>query len=219
MTISKNGYRVICRIYCQVIKKQSMFFSCLCFVVGAGHEMYFFCTPTTSPCPLSSLSGHIRWASGQGIGMGPRTSGLVFGLGFGPPETHHQMLPWWGLMTLGPVPNVKFAECATKQILDDPRLIDPLQSGKYSPCPTFLWPYHHHLFHTAIQFEGDLETLGSHEPWPQHCKHAGCWGNAGGMQHHRINFNKDHPGFFGKVGMRHYHLKEEPELLPQCQPW
>uniref|UniRef100_A0A2K5QG95 Large ribosomal subunit protein uL15 n=1 Tax=Cebus imitator TaxID=2715852 RepID=A0A2K5QG95_CEBIM len=34
----------------------------------------------------------------------------------------------------------------------------------------------------------------------------GC-GNAGSMHHHRINFDKYHPGYFRKVGMRHYHLK------------
>uniref|UniRef100_A0A8C6E3N7 Large ribosomal subunit protein uL15 n=1 Tax=Moschus moschiferus TaxID=68415 RepID=A0A8C6E3N7_MOSMO len=26
----------------------------------------------------------------------------------------------------------------------------------------------------------------------------GCIGNAGGMRHHRINFDKYHPGYFGK---------------------
>lgn len=26
------------------------------------------------------------------------------------------------------------------------------------------------------------------------------------MLHHRINFDKFHPGYFGKVGMRHYHM-------------
>jgi len=26
------------------------------------------------------------------------------------------------------------------------------------------------------------------------------------MHHHRINMDKYHPGYFGKVGMRHFHL-------------
>merc|ERR1712107_240439 len=30
-------------------------------------------------------------------------------------------------------------------------------------------------------------------------------GNAGGQHHHRINFDKYHPGYFGKVGMRNFH--------------
>merc|ERR1712123_67933 len=30
-------------------------------------------------------------------------------------------------------------------------------------------------------------------------------GNAGGQHHHRINFDKYHPGYFGKVGMRYFH--------------
>ncbi|XP_072693831.1 large ribosomal subunit protein uL15-like [Canis lupus baileyi] len=41
----------------------------------------------------------------------------------------------------------------------------------------------------------------------KHWKHPRGQGNAGDMHHHRINFDKYHPGYFGKVGMRHYHLK------------
>ena len=29
---------------------------------------------------------------------------------------------------------------------------------------------------------------------------------AGGQHHHRILMDKFHPGYFGKVGMRHFHL-------------
>lgn len=29
---------------------------------------------------------------------------------------------------------------------------------------------------------------------------------AGGQHHHRINMDKYHPGYFGKVGMRHFHV-------------
>uniref|UniRef100_A0A2K6SB71 Large ribosomal subunit protein uL15 n=1 Tax=Saimiri boliviensis boliviensis TaxID=39432 RepID=A0A2K6SB71_SAIBB len=39
-------------------------------------------------------------------------------------------------------------------------------------------------------------------------------GNAGGMHHHRISFDKYHPGYFGKVGMRHYHLKRNQSFCP-----
>merc|ERR1712200_63027 len=35
-------------------------------------------------------------------------------------------------------------------------------------------------------------------------------GLAGGQHHHRINFDKYHPGYFGKVGMRHFHVKQNP---------
>lgn len=38
-----------------------------------------------------------------------------------------------------------------------------------------------------------LNFLGKHR------KHPGGRGNAGGMHHHRINFDKYHPGYFGKV--------------------
>ncbi|KAI5065834.1 hypothetical protein GOP47_0018458 [Adiantum capillus-veneris] len=33
-----------------------------------------------------------------------------------------------------------------------------------------------------------------------HRKHPGGRGNAGGMHHHRILFDKYHPGYFGKFG-------------------
>uniref|UniRef100_A0A3Q2T7N6 Large ribosomal subunit protein uL15 n=1 Tax=Fundulus heteroclitus TaxID=8078 RepID=A0A3Q2T7N6_FUNHE len=41
----------------------------------------------------------------------------------------------------------------------------------------------------------------------KHRKLPGGRGNAGCMHHHRINFDIYHLGYFGKVGMRHYHLK------------
>ena len=28
------------------------------------------------------------------------------------------------------------------------------------------------------------------------------------MHHHRINFDKYHPGYFGKLGMRNFHVKQ-----------
>merc|ERR1712189_117073 len=39
----------------------------------------------------------------------------------------------------------------------------------------------------------------------KHRKHPGGRGNAGGQHHHRILFDKYHPGYFGKVGMRFFH--------------
>ncbi|CAI9785141.1 unnamed protein product [Fraxinus pennsylvanica] len=39
----------------------------------------------------------------------------------------------------------------------------------------------------------------------KHRKHPSGRGNAGGMHHHRILFDKYHPGYFGKVGMRYFH--------------
>mmetsp|Transcript_49530 Transcript_49530/g.97108 ORF Transcript_49530/g.97108 Transcript_49530/m.97108 type:complete len:151 (+) Transcript_49530:35-487(+) len=39
----------------------------------------------------------------------------------------------------------------------------------------------------------------------KHRKHPGGRGNAGGQHHHRIWFDKYHPGYFGKVGMRYFH--------------
>ncbi|XP_014777739.1 60S ribosomal protein L27a [Octopus bimaculoides] len=48
----------------------------------------------------------------------------------------------------------------------------------------------------------------------KHRKHPGGRGNAGGLLHHRINFDKYHPGYFGKVGMRHYHLLKHHYYCP-----
>eukprot|EP00727_Mastigamoeba_balamuthi_P012031 m51a1_g7450 putative 60S ribosomal protein L15 (147) ;mRNA; r:105235-106078 len=41
----------------------------------------------------------------------------------------------------------------------------------------------------------------------KHRKHQGGRGNAGGFHHHRTLLDKYHPGYFGKVGMRHFHYK------------
>jgi large subunit ribosomal protein L27Ae len=34
------------------------------------------------------------------------------------------------------------------------------------------------------------------------------------MHHHRINFDKYHPGYFGKVGMRNFHLNRNLKFCP-----
>ena len=48
----------------------------------------------------------------------------------------------------------------------------------------------------------------------KHRCHPGGRGNAGGMQHHRILFDKFHPGYFGKVGMRTFHYKRNANWCP-----
>lgn len=48
----------------------------------------------------------------------------------------------------------------------------------------------------------------------KHRKHPGGRGNAGGMHHHRILFDKYHPGFFGKVGMRYFHKTQNKFFCP-----
>nr|CAL69072.1 TPA: putative 60S ribosomal protein L27a isoform 1 [Spadella cephaloptera] len=48
----------------------------------------------------------------------------------------------------------------------------------------------------------------------KHRKHPGGRGNAGGQHHHRINFDKYHPGYFGKVGMRTFHLNRNKLHCP-----
>lgn len=48
----------------------------------------------------------------------------------------------------------------------------------------------------------------------KHRKHPGGRGNAGGQHHHRILFDKYHPGYFGKVGMRQFHVLRNREYCP-----
>jgi large subunit ribosomal protein L27Ae len=48
----------------------------------------------------------------------------------------------------------------------------------------------------------------------KHRKHPGGRGNAGGQHHHRIMFDKYHPGYFGKVGMRYFHLNKNKYFCP-----
>jgi large subunit ribosomal protein L27Ae len=39
-------------------------------------------------------------------------------------------------------------------------------------------------------------------------------GNAGGQHHHRTLMDKYHPGYFGKVGMRHFHKTTQKYHCP-----
>mmetsp|Transcript_30762 Transcript_30762/g.96658 ORF Transcript_30762/g.96658 Transcript_30762/m.96658 type:complete len:151 (-) Transcript_30762:153-605(-) len=48
----------------------------------------------------------------------------------------------------------------------------------------------------------------------KHRKHPGGRGNAGGQHHHRIMFDKYHPGYFGKVGMRYFHKTQQKFFCP-----
>ena len=49
----------------------------------------------------------------------------------------------------------------------------------------------------------------------KHRKHPGGRGNAGGQHHHRINFDKYHPGYFAKVRMRNFHVHPNNSNLYQ----
>ena len=48
----------------------------------------------------------------------------------------------------------------------------------------------------------------------KHRKHPSGRGNAGGQHHHRILFDKFHPGYFGKVGMRTFHYQANRSFEP-----
>merc|ERR1712007_32763 len=49
----------------------------------------------------------------------------------------------------------------------------------------------------------------------KHRKHPGGHGLAGGQHHHRINFDKYHPGYFGKIGMRHFCFRKHAYVCPR----
>jgi large subunit ribosomal protein L27Ae len=48
----------------------------------------------------------------------------------------------------------------------------------------------------------------------KHRKHEAGRGNAGGQHHHRTLFDKYHPGYFGKVGMRTFNLTANRSHCP-----
>uniref|UniRef100_A0A8C4VWW5 Large ribosomal subunit protein uL15 n=2 Tax=Gopherus TaxID=38771 RepID=A0A8C4VWW5_9SAUR len=48
----------------------------------------------------------------------------------------------------------------------------------------------------------------------KHRKHPGGRGNECGLILYQIFFLPSHPGYFGKVGMRHYHLKKNQNFCP-----
>ncbi len=48
----------------------------------------------------------------------------------------------------------------------------------------------------------------------KHRKHSGGRGNAGGLTHMRTAMDRYHPGYFGKKGMRVFHLKRNKLWKP-----
>lgn len=56
-------------------------------------------------------------------------------------------------------------------------------------------------------------TMG-HGRVGKHRKHPAGRGNAGGLTHQRTNFFRFHPGYFGKIGIRVFHLKKNPRYRP-----
>jgi len=48
----------------------------------------------------------------------------------------------------------------------------------------------------------------------KHRKHPGGRGNAGGQHHHKILFDKYHPNYFGKRGMKYFRKKKQKNYCP-----
>nr|XP_025709509.1 60S ribosomal protein L27a-like [Callorhinus ursinus] len=54
-----------------------------------------------------------------------------------------------------------------------------------------------------------------HGPMGKHRKHPGGQGHASGTRHRRISFYKYHPGYSGRVGLRHHdHVKRNQNFGP-----
>ena len=70
----------------------------------------------------------------------------------------------------------------------------------------------------ATRFKKTRRMRGSvsfgHGRIGKHRKHSAGRGNAGGLKHHKILFDRYHPGYFGKNGIRHFHLKRNPLHKP-----
>ncbi|KAG8507244.1 60S ribosomal protein L27a [Galemys pyrenaicus] len=106
----------------------------------------------------------------------------------------------------------------------------PSQAGTLRLLPPFRWAFSPSTFSTQPSRLRKTRKLRGHVSHGhgrigKHRKHPGGRGNAGGLHHHRINFDKyeivkvvpslpSHPGYFGKVGMRHYHLKRNQSFCP-----
>lgn len=67
-------------------------------------------------------------------------------------------------------------------------------------------------FHKSRKLRGQ-ESMG-YGRVGKHRKSPGGHGNAGGMTHQRTWFDRYHPGYFGKVGMRRFHLLKNREWEP-----
>ena len=79
-------------------------------------------------------------------------------------------------------------------------------------CLSFL-SYTCHLSYCAVSAPNPCPPPWSHIIG-KHRKHPGGRGKAGGLTHHRINFDLYHPGFFGKRGMRHFHVQRNQSYRP-----
>jgi large subunit ribosomal protein L27Ae len=66
--------------------------------------------------------------------------------------------------------------------------------------------------HKARKKRGHVQC--GHGRIGKHRKHPGGRGNAGGQHHHRILMDKYHPGYFGKVGMRQFHVLKNRTFTP-----
>ena len=65
------------------------------------------------------------------------------------------------------------------------------------------------VVHTLELFLLNLKLpVYSHGCVGKHRKHPSGRGNACGQHHHRIMFNKFHPGYFGKKGMRVFRMNK-----------
>ena len=67
----------------------------------------------------------------------------------------------------------------------------------YTKCLTYVGSKEYRLIDQLNS--NSIQSLSTFPYTGKHRKHPGGRGNAGGMHHHRINYDKYHPGYFGKV--------------------
>ena len=83
--------------------------------------------------------------------------------------------------------------------------IQPHQNDRQSTVKTLLYVLHLHAdLHKNRKKRGHVSA--GHGRIGKHRKHPGGRGNAGGQHHHRINYDKYHPGYFGKVNKGTTHM-------------
>ncbi len=94
-----------------------------------------------------------------------------------------------------------FVSCCMCNTYVQHRMRYSTQTTQYlalSTHPQFSLGHHHHTgFKKNRKKRGHVSA--GHGRIGKHRKHPGGRGNAGGQHHHRILFDKYHPGYFGKV--------------------
>ncbi|KRX73883.1 60S ribosomal protein L27a [Trichinella sp. T6] len=105
-----------------------------------------------------------------------------------------------------------FDEVELIQYVEEAQLKELLELSDRKPEIMQFAPWFRLIAKKFLKLRGHVSH--GHGRVGKHRKHPGGRGNAGGLHHHRINFNKYHPGYFGKVGMRNFHVRKSQYWCP-----